>query len=111
MCLYIAPPVQCGHRDDYGSRRQLLFVCQVDLIGANIRRTQLFRRLVEVARKKRDLLQIRHLRVECEIPHLHVFSHPLAKRCHGKTPFRDGMRCKQRFHALAKEFMLEGGQK
>ena len=39
---------------------------------------------VAVARNQRYLYQVRHLPVDCEIPHLHAFGHPLAKRCHGK---------------------------
>lgn len=40
------------------SRRQLLFISQIDLVGADVLRPQLFRRPIEVACKQRDLLHI-----------------------------------------------------
>src|ERR1700687_5215800 len=75
---------QGGNSNEDRTGRQLSFVGQVDLIGTDILRPQLFRRLVEMACEQGSLLQVGSLRVQCEVPHLHVFGHALPQWCHGK---------------------------
>ena len=100
---------QRGDGDEDGTGRQLLFVGQVHLVGADVLRAQLFRRFVEVAREQGNLLHVGRLRVQGEIPHLHVFGHALPKGCHEETPLRNGMCCKQPIHAFAKEVSRRPG--
>jgi len=57
-----------------------------------------------MACESRDLFHIRPLRVECEVPHLHVLDIRLRRELM-ETPLRDRIRCKQRLHTLAKELM------
>jgi hypothetical protein len=59
--------------------RQLLLVGEIDLIGSNVLAAEQVRRLAEVTRKQRHLLQIRELGIERKIAHLHVLAHALAK--------------------------------
>jgi hypothetical protein len=73
---------QSSHGDEDGTRRQFLFVRQVHLISTNIFGTECLRRLAEVSRESRNLLQIGFLGVGREIPNLQVFRHALSKRCH-----------------------------
>src|SRR5439155_2838788 len=54
---------QGGNSDKDRTGRQLSFVGQVDLIGTNILRPQLLRRLVEMASEQGNLLQVGSLRV------------------------------------------------
>jgi hypothetical protein len=46
--------------------------------------------LVEVFGKERHLQQICCLGVGRQVPHLHIFSHPLAKHGHGKLHYDGG---------------------
>jgi hypothetical protein len=75
-----------NHREENRRDGQLPLIGQVDLIGANLRRPQAFRRLLEVTCEPRDLLLVRRLGVRGEIPHLHVLEHASAKRGHGSLP-------------------------
>jgi hypothetical protein len=43
--------------DEGGTRSELPFVCQVDLVRANLIRSQFFQRFAETACEQRDLLQ------------------------------------------------------
>ena len=74
---------QCCNRDEDRTGRQLLLVGQVNLVVADMLGTQQFRGFFEMACEQGDLLQIRGLRIQGEIPHLHVFRHALSKRSHG----------------------------
>jgi hypothetical protein len=64
--------------------RELPFVREIDLITADLFRSQFLGGLVEVARKQRNLLQIATLRERCKIPDPHVVDHALPKWCHEK---------------------------
>jgi hypothetical protein len=74
---------QCRNSDENGTGRQLLFVSEIHLIGADVLRTQLFRRFVA-----REQLHVAGLRIQREIPNLHVFGHALPKGCHEKLFLR-----------------------
>jgi len=50
-----------------------------------------------------DLLQIRGLRVQGEIPHLHVFCHALSKGSHGELLCEVEFAAQQPLHASAKK--------
>ncbi|MCU1257408.1 MAG: hypothetical protein JWO80_293 [Bryobacterales bacterium] len=66
--------------------------------------TQLFRGFFEMACEQGDLLQIRGLRVQGEIPHLHVFRHALSKGSHGELLCEVGFAAAQQpLHASAKK--------
>jgi hypothetical protein len=76
---------------------------EIELVSTNFFPTQNLRRLVEMAGEERDLFHVGDLGCEGKIPNLHVLGHSRAQCCHGKTPLRNGMCCKQRFHGFAKE--------
>ena len=65
------------------ARCQAFLGGQIDLIRTNLLRTQEGRRPAEVAGEPGDVLDIGTLRGRRQIPNLHVFEHPLAKRGHG----------------------------
>jgi hypothetical protein len=94
---------QCRNRDEDGARRQLLLVGQVNLVVADLLGAQLFRGFVEMACEQGDLLQIRGLRVQGEIPHLHVFRHALSKGSHGELLCEVEFAAQQPLHASAKK--------
>src|SRR5215469_8694246 len=75
---------QGGNGDENGTRGQLLFGREVDLIGTDFLESQLQRGFVEVPCEQGDLLQIGSLRIQGETPHLHVFGHSLPKWCHSE---------------------------
>ena len=58
------------------------------LVGADLLGSQQFRRLVEVPREERDLLDVHLLGAHCEIPDLHVLDHAFAERSHTRAPLR-----------------------
>jgi hypothetical protein len=56
-----------------------------------------------MACKQGDLLQIRGLRVQGEIPHLHVFRHALSKGSHGELLCEVELAAQQPLHAFAEK--------
>ena len=94
---------QCCNRDEDRTGRQLLLVGQVNLVVADLLGTQLFRGFFEMACEQGDLLQIRGLRVQGEIPHLHVFRHALSKGSHGELLCEVEFAAQQPLHASAKK--------
>jgi hypothetical protein len=76
---------QCCNRDEDRTGCQFLLVGQVNLVVADMLGAQLFRGFFEMACEQGDLLQIRGLRIQGEIPHLHVFHHALSKGSHGDS--------------------------
>ena len=73
-----------GAVEAVGAGREMLVLGEMKLVGPDIVRSEQFRRLAEVAGKLGDLLQIRPLRVRCEIADLHVVGHALAEWGHGR---------------------------
>ncbi len=65
-------------RDADRARCELLLVCQIDLVGSDVDRTEPFRRSPEVAGKERDLPEVRVLGVPGKVADLHVFEHALS---------------------------------
>src|SRR6202012_1622790 len=60
---YLVEEADSSDGDQYRDWRQVLFIGEVDLIGTNIFRSEILRRLAEVPRKLRDLLTVRGLGV------------------------------------------------
>ena len=58
------------------------FVGQVDLVAADLLRTETSRGTVEVTSEPCDGLDVRPLGARRQPPHLHVFEHALTKGCH-----------------------------
>src|SRR5215472_18102896 len=77
------------HRHNDGVGGQFLFVRQIDLVGADLLGSQQFRRLVEVSREERDLLDVHLLGAHCKVPDLHVLDHAFAERSHTRAPLRE----------------------
>jgi hypothetical protein len=94
---------QRSYRDEDRTGRQFLLVGQVNLVVADMLGTQLFQGFFEMTREQGDLLQIRGLRVQGGIPHLHVFRHALSKGSHGELLCEVGCAAQQPFHASATE--------
>ena len=72
--------------DDQRARRQVALVGQVDLVGADLLRTETSRGTAEVAGESRDGLDVGLLGARRQLPHLHVLEHALTKRCHETLP-------------------------
>src|SRR5438128_2279168 len=64
---------------------QFLFHCQVDLVRANLLRTEHFWRSAEVPCKHRNLVHVGGLGRRCQIPHRHVLNQHAES---GKMPSR-----------------------
>src|SRR5215469_3926575 len=94
------------YRNEDGTCSELPFVCQVDLVGANLIWSQFFRRFTEMACEQRDLLHVGVLGMRREVPHLHVLGHASSKGCHGKPLCAGRFCCKELFRALATLSML-----
>jgi len=60
------------------ARRELAVFDEMNLVLADLLRAQLVRPAIEVTSERRDLLQVRLLRVLGEVANAHVFEHPLA---------------------------------
>jgi len=69
---------QRAHRDTNAAGRQHSRLRQMQLIGSNFFRTEIFRRTMKVFRVGNDLLDIGRLRILGKIADRHVFKHPLA---------------------------------
>ena len=69
--------------DDQRTRSETAFVGQVDLVGADLLRTQTDRGPAEVPGEPRDGPDVDLLGGRRQLPHLHVFEHALTERCHG----------------------------
>ena len=59
-----------------------------------------------MAREQGDLLHVGRLRVQREIPHLHVFGHALPKGCHGKLLCE--MECAASSHSMLSQRNQKG---
>jgi len=57
---------------------------EVELVGANVGRTQQLWRLAEVAGEPGDLLNVGALSVGPEVANPHILDHAMAKRGHGQ---------------------------
>lgn len=69
-----------GHGDDDRAGRQVFLAGQIHLVHANLLGASHGRRPAEMTGEPRDVLHVGALRRRRQIPNLHVFEHPLAKR-------------------------------
>ena len=86
-----------GHLDRTG--RQLLPVCQIQLVCADFHGAEIRRGSIEVAGEQRNLQEVCGLRDRRQVPHLHILGHALPKGCrHRRAPLSNGPCCKQLLH-------------
>ena len=69
---------QCAGRDAHTTGREPSGLRQIELVGSNFFRPQIFWRTTKVFCIRDDLLDIGRLRISCQIADRHVFEHPLA---------------------------------
>ena len=70
------------HVDDQSAPSETSFVGQVDLVGADLLRTQAGRGATEVPSEPRDGADVHPLGGRRQPSHLHVFEHASTERCH-----------------------------
>ena len=101
---------QCRDCDEDGAGRQLFLVGQINLVGADVLRTQLFWRFVEVAREQGHLLHVGQSACSRRDSAPACLRSCVAEGMSWKAPLRNGMCCKQPLHAFAREFSEKGGE-
>jgi hypothetical protein len=65
-----------------GAPGGVLVLDEMDLVGTDLLRTELLRRLTEVASEAGDMVDVRLLRSEGVVAQTQILEHPLAKRGH-----------------------------